>query len=103
MLGVDTSRAPGVAFRRIEGRSRMHTHHLHIAGQSVTVRAAAAPAYVNRLAADLDARVRAVGDQGAGPMGAVIVAALAMAALENAMEARDDALRARVEQALADD
>lgn len=90
-----------------------HTHRLQIAGQVVTVRSPADAAYVRALAADVDARVRAVGDQGAGPVGAVLVAALgladelkraqdALAAAEANAAERDAALLERVERALAE-
>lgn len=93
----------------------MHTqtHRLEIAGHVVTVRSPADSAYVRSLAGDLDARVRAVGDQGAGPVGAVLVVALGLAdelrraqdALKASQETaaeRDAELLANVERALAE-
>ncbi|MCB9522248.1 MAG: cell division protein ZapA [Myxococcales bacterium] len=90
-----------------------HTHRLQIAGHVVTVRSPADTAYVRALAADLDARVRAVGDQGAGPVGAVLVAALgladelrraqdALAAAQATAATRDAELLAQVERALSE-
>ena len=57
----------------------MRTHNLTIADQHITVRSAATPAYVGRLAATLDERVRRVAEQGADRAGAALVVALGLA------------------------
>jgi cell division protein ZapA (FtsZ GTPase activity inhibitor) len=71
------------------------THQLTIAGQRLTVRSAAEPAYVARLAAELDGRIARVGAQGAGPLVAALLAALGLA--DELEKAQDEAARLRGE------
>jgi cell division protein ZapA (FtsZ GTPase activity inhibitor) len=91
----------------------MQTHQLTIAGHRITVRSAASAAQVQGLAQVLDARIRAVGTA-AGPVSAVLVAALGLAGdLDKAQteleqlqtQVRDgrEALLAEVHAILADD
>lgn len=57
----------------------MHEHRLDIAGHTITVRSQADPDYVQRLGRLIDARASGATTQGAGPVGAVLLAALALA------------------------
>ncbi|MEZ4473014.1 MAG: cell division protein ZapA [bacterium] len=68
----------------------MKTHTLLIAGQRLTIRSAADSAYLERLAAELETRVKTLGAQGAAPVTAALLAGLALA---------DEAERAREELA----
>lgn len=54
-------------------------HRIEIAGHALTVRSTADAAYITQLAADLEARVQPALDQGAGVVGAVLLAALGLA------------------------
>lgn len=57
----------------------LRTHHLQIAGHPLTVRSSATVEYVEGLAAQIEARTRTALDQGAGPVAAALLAALALA------------------------
>jgi len=72
------------------------THRLSIAGHVITVRSTADDAYVRSLAEMVDVRVRRVADQGAGPVGTTLLAALGLA--DEVMQARSraDGLRREV-------
>lgn len=83
------------------------THRLQIAGQPLTVRSSAETAYVEGLAASIEARVQPALDAGAGPAAAALLAALALAdelkraedelaQIKAALAERVDALRAAV-------
>ncbi len=57
----------------------MNTHRLEISGHRLVVRSNAQPDYVQRLASELDESVRQASAQGAGPVGTVLLVALAQA------------------------
>lgn len=74
------------------------THRLQIAGQPLTVRSPAESQYVEGLAASIEARVQPALDQGAGPVAAALLAALALA---DELKRSEDEL-AKIKAALAD-
>ncbi len=69
------------------------THALYIAGHHLTVRSAADADYVQVLARLVDDRILSAGGQGAGPIGSVLLAALALA--DELKKSEDEVARLR--------
>lgn len=81
--------------------STIRTHNLQIAGQPLTVRSSATTSYVQGLAAQIESRTQAAIDQGAGPVAAALLAALALADELNRTQTDLDELKAAVGERLA--
>lgn len=78
----------------------IRTHNLQIAGQPLTVRSSATPEYVQGLATQIESRTQSALDQGAGPVAAALLAALALADELNRSQADLDTLKAALGERL---